>query len=407
MATDNSNPGSSYSIVMARSRRSALSRFVTILSGFLFIVLGLMCYYYINPVGYGELGTLGMIGMLAPPAVLILGLVSLLMVFWSIEKRWRIAIAAFSGNVMLCLFLSLNPSYALWEWAGEHNVSLNLVEALLPRFNRESLSRTTTVAYDTLNDGTRLFLDAWPAHIKKKRSPRPAIIKVHGGAWVNGSKRGLTMWNRWFNELGYHVFDVDYRMPPPERWLEETGDIKCALSWVKTHATEYNVDTTRLILMGYSAGANLAMLAAYSSDHPELKPTCGTPVKVKCVINLYGPTDMKSFYASTGSSSFVQPRIKQYIGGGPGEFDKRYDLLSPINHVDNNSPPTISIYGEKDRIVPIHEGIAADNTFNEANVYHELYVLPETDHAFDANWTYFSTQIAREKIRAFLKKYVD
>ncbi|HMG88965.1 MAG TPA: alpha/beta hydrolase [Chryseolinea sp.] len=392
---------------MTRSRRrtSRFGRFVTVVAVLTFIILSLTLYYYINPVDFGGLGSLGMFGLLVPPAFLVVAVVSLLMIFWSIDKKWRVALVAFSGIVLVSCFLSLWPSYALWKWAQEHQVPLNLVEALLPRFNRGDLSRTTTVSYDTLDDGTQLLLDAWPADMAKNRTPRPAIIKIHGGAWVRGSRRSLTLWNTWFNTLGYHVFDVDYRMPPPERWLDETADVKCALNWVKTHASEYNVDTTRLILMGYSAGGNLAMLAAYSYDHPELKPTCGLPVKVKCVINLYGPVDMETLYASTGSEGFVQPRMRQYIGGGPGELVDRYQLLSPINHINKDVPPTISIYGERDRIVPFREGISADNALNLANVPHEVYILPETDHAFDTNWTYLSTQIAREKIRAFLDRY--
>ena len=384
---------------------SAFGRFVTVMAVLIFIVLALTFYYCINPVDYGGLGSLGLFGMVAPPAFLVLAIISLLMIFWAFEKKWSVALFAFSGIVILSCFLSLRPSYALWRWAQEHHVSLNFIEALMPRFNREELSRTTTVSYDTLDDGTQLILDAWPADMKRRKGPRPAIVKVHGGTWVSGSRRNLTLWNSWFNKLGYHVFDVDYRMPPPERWLDQAGDVKCALNWVRAHAPEYNVDTTRLILMGYSAGGNLAMLAAYSHDNPELKPSCGLPVKVKCVINLYGPVDMNTLYVSTGSENFVQPKMRQYIGGGPSEFNDRYHLLSPVNHINNDAPPTISIYGERDRIVPFREGIAADNALKQFNVPHELYILPETDHAFDANWTYFSTQIAREKIRAFLDKY--
>jgi len=36
-------------------------------------------------------------------------------------------------------------------------------------------------------------------------------------------------WNRWLNELGYGVFDMEYRMPSPVRWLDEIGDVKSAL----------------------------------------------------------------------------------------------------------------------------------------------------------------------------------
>ncbi|HEX6889309.1 MAG TPA: alpha/beta hydrolase [Chryseolinea sp.] len=392
---------------MTRSRRrtSTFGRFVTAVAVLALIVFSLLLYYYINPVDYGGLGRLGMFSLAAPPAFLVTGMVALLMIFWSIEKKWRVALFAFSGIVIISFFLALWPSYALWQWAREHYVPLNLVEALLPRFNRGDLSRTTTLTYDTPGDGTQLLLDAWPADMRKNRTPRPAIVKIHGGAWVNGSRRDLTLWNSWFNKLGYHVFDVDYRMPPPERWLDQIGDVKCALDWVKAHANEYNVDTTRLVLMGYSAGGNLAMLAAYSYDHPELKTTCGSPVRVKCVINLYGPVDMETLYGSTGSERFVQPKMRQCIGGGPNELADRYQLLSPINHIHDDVPPTLSIYGERDRIVPVKAGIYADNALAQANVPHELYILPETDHAFDANWTYFSAQIAREKIRVFLDKH--
>ena len=66
--------------------------------------------------------------------------------------------------------------------------------------------------------------------------------------------------------LGYVVFDVEYRMPPPVRWKEEIGDVKCALGWVVGNAEKYGIDASRISIMGYSAGANLAMLAAYSAD---------------------------------------------------------------------------------------------------------------------------------------------
>lgn len=408
MAADAPYLGRSQSIPFTRPRRfGAFGRSVTTLSVLIFIATALMCYYYFIPVGYGSVGTLGTAALAAPPAILMVGVVSLLMVFWSLLRRWRVAFLAFSANVVLCAFLAFSPSYALWKWATDHNISLNLEEALLPQFNSEDLSRTTTIVSDTLSNGARLRLDAWPADMTKKKSPRPTIIKVHGGTWLDGSRRDFTMWNSWLNKLGYHVFDVDYRTPPPDRSLDEIRDVKCAMAWVKAHAAEYNIDTTRLILMGYSTGANMAMLAAYSYGRSELQPTCGLPVAVKCVINLYGPTDMKALYASTGSGNFLQPRMRQYIGGSPSELDERYDLLSPINHVSKDSPPTISIYGEKDRIIPFREGVAVDNALKKANVHHELYILPETDHSFDANWSYLSTQIAREKIRSFLHKYAE
>ena len=113
----------------------------------------------------------------------------------------------------------------------------------------------------------------WLAEATSAASLRPAIVKMHGGGWTSGSRSMSAKWNRRLNQLGYHVFDVDYRMPPPERWKDEVGDVKCALGWVVANAEKYRIDPARIGTMGYSAGGNLAMLAAYSAGDPQLPPS--------------------------------------------------------------------------------------------------------------------------------------
>ena len=250
------------------------------------------------------------------------------------------------------------------------------------------------------------MLDIWVPDSLLQGPPRAAVVKIHGGGWVQGNKNDLTAWDKWLSELGYPVFDVEYRMSSPGRWQDETGDVKAALGWVSAHAAEFNVDPNRIITMGNSAGANLALLSAYSYQHPQLPPSFNMPaVKVKCVIDIYGPSDMATQYSTTGSPDYVRPLMKEYIGGSPAEFPDRYHLLSPISHVGPGSPPTIIFQGEYDRIVPKFQSISLDEALGKSGVPHELWLLPLSDHVFDANWTFFSTQIAKQKIQAFLEKY--
>src|SRR5262249_8912331 len=152
-------------------------------------------------------------------------------------------------------------------------------------------------------------------------------------SWTHGNRSMLPDWNRWLNGLGWEVFDVEYRMPPPVRWLDEVGDVKSALGWLATHAAEYHVDPARIPLLGNSAGANLAMLAAYSVGDAQLRPSTDVPaVAVRGVVNVYGPTDMGLLYRTCESPDYVRPLMEAYIGGTPDALPDRYHLLSPLSH---------------------------------------------------------------------------
>jgi acetyl esterase/lipase len=235
---------------------------------------------------------------------------------------------------------------------------------------------------------------------------RPAVVFVHGGGWTRGSRGMTPEWNRWLNRLGYEVFDVEYRLPPPVRWRDEIGDVKAALGWVAAHAAEYHVDPARISMMGGSAGANLSLLAAYTAGDPHLPPsTKVAPVKVRCVINIYGPTDMDLLYRVGPNPDFVRPQLRAYIGGTPEEFPDRYRALSPLTHVSGKSPPTLTITGTSDRLVAVEHATALTHALAAAGVPHETYLLPANDHGFDVNWGGFGTQIARAKIAVFLQKY--
>ena len=171
------------------------------------------------------------------------------------------------------------------------------------------------------------------------------------------------------NDMGFHVFDIDYRLTPPERWIDASTDVESALIWLKENAKRYGVDLGRVSVIGHSAGAHLAMLAAYT----------GNGIPIKSVVNVYGPSELTLLYFSTGSEGYLHAILKQFLGGAPDEFPKRYRNASPVHQVKPGLPPTITVFGESDRVVPASQGIILDKALNEAGVVHEFYLMPATD----------------------------
>jgi acetyl esterase/lipase len=95
-----------------------------------------------------------------------------------------------------------------------------------------------TEVYGVATDGSQLLLDVWPAATGGgDTGRRPALVRLHGGGWVEGVRSDMPVWNQWLNEQGFHVFDVTYRMNT--RWLW----CKCA---ARGHACRVRCAAVRL-----------------------------------------------------------------------------------------------------------------------------------------------------------------
>jgi len=363
-------------------------------------------YYMLKPVEMTGIGRLGNPSLMQPSEAILTALLATVLCVLALGRGVRFATVLFALSAALSLVIALWPTIVLWQWARQHNIPVSLSFMLVPQASHSYRGLDKTVIYGILPDGSKLALDVWPAENVQDDQSRPAIVKLHGGAWVQGGRGQLSDWNEWFNSLGYDVFDVDYRMPPVGQWRDEVGDAKCALGWVSNHAAQYHVDPERITLMGDSAGGNLALLAAYSMGDPELPASCKVPdVRIHSVINIYGATDLALLYIATGSQSFLPQQIATYIGGPPSQFPDRYKILSPLTYITGEAPPTITIHGGADRIVPVAQAAALDKALTEAGVYHETYYLPWVDHNFDLIWNNLPSQIARARIKDFLQQH--
>ncbi|OLB66501.1 MAG: hypothetical protein AUI10_02535 [Actinobacteria bacterium 13_2_20CM_2_72_6] len=198
----------------------------------------------------------------------------------AVHRLGRRRTALVTGVVAgLTLIGATVPTVALMMTAHRLGAPVSLPRALVPVRNVGTADPTRTVGYATV-DGEDLNLDVW---LPKRGGgqPSPAVVFVHGGGFVKGSRSETPQWDHWLNDAGYAVFDVSYRLAPPARWDEAAADVTCALAWLQANAARYGIDPGRVALGGRSAGGNLALSAAYAA--PGLSSCGGTPVPVRAV----------------------------------------------------------------------------------------------------------------------------
>lgn len=232
--------------------------------------------------------------------------------------------------------------------------------------------------------GRRLRLDV---HLPADRSaPRPAIVQIHGGAWVLGDKReqGVPLLTR-LSDRGFVGFNVNYRLSPGATFPDHLVDIKRAIAWVREHADEYGVDPSFIAITGGSAGAHLAAMAALTAGEPRFQPGFeASDTRVQAAIPLYGIydlTDASKRHAPGFLDTLLEPLVmKAFIAEAP----ERFADASPITHVHADAPPFFVIHGDRDTMAPLadaREFVAALREVSRAPVL--FAEIGGGQHAFD------------------------
>lgn len=240
-------------------------------------------------------------------------------------------------------------------------------------------------------DGVSLKINLYrPLQIGKY----PAIVTIYGGAWQRGNPDYNEEFSRYMADRGYCVIAIDYRHAPKYRFPAQIEDVESALSYIKNHANEWEIDRDRIALMGRSAGAHLAMLAAYNSSI----------LPVRSLVNYYGPNNLIAGYKDPPFPDPINVRavLRAFLGGGPDELDELYRRASPINYIKPNLPPSLLVYAGRDRIVKAKFGRSLYERLQAAGERAILLEIPWAEHAFDAVFHGPSNQLALYYTERFL-----
>lgn len=262
-----------------------------------------------------------------------------------------------------------------------------------------------------------------------------ALLYIHGGGFYTTAKDfGTRAFFRHLVSQGHVAMDINYRLGAEADIFDMVSDTLHAVAWLKDNAVLFGVRPDRIVLAGGSAGAQLALLAAYAHDNPALCPTDlrGQDLSVRAVVSYYGVVDLVQAYQrmatlfkamvrrpvddavfdrpfvrrSMAVAAWVrgvephslrdyvrqnqavlavglEPAIQHLVGGTPRQVPELYELLSPITYAGAGCPPTLLFQGAHDYLLPASVTRKLHQRLREAGVPAVYIELPQTEHTFD------------------------
>ncbi len=258
--------------------------------------------------------------------------------------------------------------------AAKPRVQLPTTEAIKPDPSLATVIREITYC----KVGAReLRMDAY---LPKNRGVKlsPALIFIHGGAWITGDKDEGPI-EQDLSELltrGYAVFSINYRLGPFNQFPSQIEDCKCAVRSLRANAAKYNLDPKRIGVWGSSAGGHLAALLGTTNGISAFEGYGGYPEEssaVQAVGTYFGPADL-----TTSDWSFIDKLGFLVVFG----TSKNWKKASPVTYISKDDAPFFVMGGDRDEQVDVRQPQAMHTKLQAAGVPSELLMVKNCDHEF-------------------------
>ena len=237
-----------------------------------------------------------------------------------------------------------------------------------------------------------LALDFYPS---QTAGTYPCVIVIHGGSWAGGDKEQLPELNSYLVKQGYHVASINYRLAPENIYPSPIEDVGKTIHYLKANAGRLHIDPNNFVLLGRSAGGQIALDAAYSLRDPSIKG----------VISYYGPTDMVWGYAHPANPLVLDSKkiMEEYLGGTYRQVPGSYVKSSATETATKNSVPTLLIQGKNDPLVAYDHCNRLDKKLEQCHVRHFVLRLPWATHGCDYTLNGPAGQLSTYVTMRFLK----
>jgi acetyl esterase len=242
--------------------------------------------------------------------------------------------------------------------------------------------------------------------------PFPAVVQVHGGAWVNKDRADNDFIAKALAESGILVASIDFRMPPEAPYPASLADINLAIRWLKARARTYGSRPDWVGVFGTSSGGHQALLAAMRPDDPRYAALSSADgprgdARVAFVISGWGVLDPLLRYhlaKKAGNAELIEnhhafwgDEAAMSEGSPPAILDRGETVVLP---------PALVFGGDADEWVPVETMRRLADGWKKAGGEVELQLYRGQGHGFmtgKPNAPYARPAI--ERMKAFIRKH--
>jgi acetyl esterase/lipase len=229
------------------------------------------------------------------------------------------------------------------------------------------------IVYKTI--GSRaLHLDAFYSNNK---SSHPAVVLIHGGGWKSGNKSQMESIAIAMTDKGYSCFTIEYRLSPEAIYPAAVHDIKEAIQYIRKNANLYNVDESKVAIVGCSSGGQLAALIGTTHTI--------TGTAVQAIVDMDGILAFKHPESEEGKAASL------WLGGDYESKPEIWKEASALTHVNSKTPPILFINSDKPRFHAGRDDMIA--IVNQFLIYNEVKTIPNAPHSFWFYEPWFNTTI--------------
>ena len=272
---------------------------------------------------------------------------------------------------------------------------------IVPEFKSPAVSEKRGIVY-CAQGKRQLKLDAfYPKAINQQN--KIAIVIIHGGGWRTGNRGQHYPLAQKLASLGYTCFTPEYRLSTEALFPAAVYDIKAAIRWVKINSATYHLDTSKIVVLGFSAGGEMAAFMGTTGNMPLFEgTTCNTGIgsHVNAVVDIDGTLSFVHPEGGEGDDSKNISAATYWFGYSKKDKPELWEAASPLSYVDGKTPPTLFINSS---VARMHAGRGDYiKVLNENNVYSEVKNFENAPHSFCLFEPWFEPTV--QYIDAFLKK---
>ena len=236
--------------------------------------------------------------------------------------------------------------------------------ATTPERSKPKITRDFIFAERT---GVKLTADWHPA-LSEELAPdkkAPACIVIHGGGWYKGDKKDMESVAVRLSESGIAAMNMNYRLAPEHRFPAPVLDTKDAIRWIKGNAKSLGIDPDRVCMIGYSAGAHLALMAGFTLPSDGLDDTKPPAAKI---FKFPGSGPLSTLPASLAVKALAvggtptdltdgsyNKYYEKFFGQPPSVIPQTYKAASPMTYVRKGLPPVFLYHGKNDWVVEVDQ----------------------------------------------------